>query len=60
MDTLKSWTARRSGGRITINGIDVETGMPMKVPNIDTIVASAGSKSAVATDKNGEQFELVI
>lgn len=55
MDTLKSWSARRSGGRITINGLD-DTGHPVKVPNVDTITLDEGR--VVATDKNGEKFHL--
>ncbi|WP_309628772.1 hypothetical protein [Brevundimonas sp.] len=55
METLKNWSARRSGGRITINGLD-ETGHPEKVPNVDTIVIDAGE--IIATDKNGEKWRL--
>lgn len=68
MEKIKHWKARRSGGRITITGID-ETGHAIKVAAIDTItvekVAITVDKMVdrpvvVATDKNGERFELVV
>lgn len=57
MDTLKSWSARRSGGRITINGVD-ETGHPSKHPNVDTIVVVDGK--VIATDKSGDRIQLLV
>lgn len=61
MDALKNWSARRSGGRITINGTD-ETGRPVKIPNVDTIQLIKGGlraeASIVAVDKTGKHFEL--
>lgn len=57
MDTLKSWKARRSGGRITINALD-DTGAPVKVPNVDTIVCDSGR--VIATDKAGDKYHLTV
>lgn len=56
MKQLKNWTARRAGGRITINGVDAQTGNPIKVVGVDTI--EAGSPFPIATHKDGEKFEL--
>jgi hypothetical protein len=58
MEKIIEWKARRSGGRITITGKD-ETEHPSRWPNIDTIEPMPAGR-VVATDKNGERFELVI
>ena len=53
MQTLKNWTAKRSGGMITINGVDDETGGPIKLTSIDKIERknpSAGCPTAYLTD----------
>lgn len=55
MDTLKNWSARRSGGRITINGS--RHGGTLKVPNVDTIVCRDGK--VIATDKDGATYQLL-
>lgn len=52
---ITDWKARRSGGRITINGKD-EAGQPFKAPNIDTIEPTPAG--IIATDKGGDRFLL--
>jgi hypothetical protein len=37
MQTLINWTAKRAGGRITVYGVDQETGQPVRVVGVDTI-----------------------
>lgn len=68
MIKLINWTAKRAGGRITINGIDYASMKPLKVVGIDMIEApltsTDGTKASVArlnpiaTDKDGTQYEL--
>lgn len=53
---LKDWTAKRAGGRITIAGVNVDTGKPQKVVGVDQIAAGT---PPVATDKSGMRFALV-
>jgi hypothetical protein len=57
MRKLKNWTAKRAGGRITIDGVDAETGKPVKVAGVDTIDPS--STNPIAAHKDGEHFELL-
>lgn len=68
MIRLINWTAKRAGGRITVNGIDAGTMKPFKVVGVDMIeaglVSSDGARAdgsrlhPVATDKDGTQYEL--
>lgn len=58
MTKLTDWTAKRAGGRITINGTDAKTGEPRKVVGVDTITAAKAGKSPVAVDKDGARYEL--
>lgn len=53
---LKSWKAKRAGGRITVTGVDTTSGQPVKIVGIDTIEAG---KPVVAVDKDGNRHELV-
>jgi len=57
MEQLFAWTARRSGGRITITARD-DTGAEVKVPNVDTIRLKNGR--VVATDKDHTEYELAL
>lgn len=55
MKSLKDWSAKRAGGRITVTGKD-ETGQITKVVGVDTIEAQG--VGTVATHKSGEQYLL--
>jgi len=55
MDMIYSWTARRSGGRITIRGVD-DTGADIRIANIDAI--ELDRRGIIAIDKNRERFLL--
>lgn len=66
METLKNWTAKRAGGRITITG-ETADGKPRKVVGVDTIEAGGATVGTgelnervvpVATDKNGVNYAL--
>lgn len=57
MRTLKNWTAKRAGGRITVYGFD-ESGKGVKVVGVDCIVGNSGH--CIATDKTGENVKLII
>lgn len=57
MKKLKMWTARRAGGRITINAVDAETGKPFKVVGVDSI--EAGQPNPIAEDKDSVKYELL-
>ncbi|MBZ9856724.1 hypothetical protein LB566_23310 [Mesorhizobium sp. CA13] len=58
MEKIVDWTARRAGGRITINGFDAETRVPVKIVGVDEIVAGRDGKPPIATDKDGDAFYL--
>lgn len=61
MRTLRNWTAKRAGGRITVYGYE-DRGDPrpyeVRVPHVDTIKPHDGR--VVATNKDGEAFELAL
>ncbi|HZT50534.1 MAG TPA: hypothetical protein VFA22_01290 [Stellaceae bacterium] len=57
LEPLTGWKARRSGGRITITGRD-ETGVEVKVPNVDTIEVRNGQ--VIAVDKDGDAWLLKV
>jgi hypothetical protein len=57
MQKLKNWTAKRAGGRITINAVDADTGKPVKVVGVDKIEST--SEGPFATDKDGTEYALV-
>lgn len=60
MKKLSHWTARRAGGRITINAVDAETGQPFKVVGVDQITGPGKDGGhPIAIDKNGDKYELV-
>ena len=58
MQQLKNWKAYRSGGAITINGVEVDTGRPRRVSGIESIEMEEGR--VVATHGDGEKFELTL
>lgn len=55
MQTLKNWSAKRAGGRITISGIDAATNQPCKIVGVDRIEAG---RPPVAIDKDDVKYEL--
>jgi hypothetical protein len=57
IETLTAWSARRSGGRITVIGTD-ETGAVVKVANVDLIQFLFDERLILATTKDGEVFRL--
>lgn len=57
MAHLTNWSARRAGGRITIRGIDSETGADVKIVGVEKIESVSGGKP-IAIDKNGDRYEL--
>lgn len=57
MRTLKNWTAKRAGGRITIYGKD-EAGAETKVVGVDSITAD--SRGVIALVKDGERVLLAV
>lgn len=57
METIFAWKARRSGGRITIRGVD-DTGADVRLANIDTIELT--ERGLVAKDKDGDAFLLSV
>lgn len=62
MQTLINWSAKRAGGRITINGFDKKTGGAVKLVGVDTIAARPRRGKVpwapVATHKSGERYVL--
>jgi hypothetical protein len=62
MIKLVNWTAKRAGGRITINGVDDATGKPHKVVGVDMIEAGnlhpGLQDNPIATDRYGSKYEL--
>ena len=52
MKTLRQWTAKRAGARITIQHADG------KVPRIDNITCRDGR--IVATAADGQEYELAV
>lgn len=67
MKKLINWTAKRAGGRITINGIDAGNMKPLKIVGVDMIEAGLTALTKdqtqivghpIATDMNGEQYIL--
>jgi hypothetical protein len=57
MHTLTQWKARRAGGRITINGRELD-GDPGKIVGVDVIEPRGGL--IIATDKNGVDHRLIV
>jgi hypothetical protein len=58
MHTLRSWEAKRAGGRITINGKDATTGNAVKIVGVNAIEPVDGR--IIATDVRGEEHELLV
>lgn len=56
MQTLKNWTAKRSGAGLTIDGVCNATGQPVKVTNIVEIVAT---HEMIAEHESGMRYRLV-
>lgn len=58
--TLKDWEARRSGAGMSVTGIDLETGAPVKLTDIVLICNSfhVGCYQAMARD--GTPHQLVV
>lgn len=61
MRTLRNWTAKRAGGRITVYGQD-EHGAATKVVGVDSITSTGvGSRAyCFAVAKDGEQVKLHV
>jgi hypothetical protein len=61
MHTLRNWTAKRAGGRITVYGED-DSGASTKVVGVDRIevLHFADRSSVIATDKDGQRHELLV
>lgn len=68
MQKFRNWTAKRAGGKITINAIAVKTDDPIKVVGVDeiyctkkgTVIASRQVPGASADGKMVvEKFELM-
>ena len=59
MTKLKNWKARRSGGRITITGVD-ETGESKSIANIDAIEVNPSTGSVFAFHRDGHVVQLDI
>jgi ribosome-associated protein YbcJ (S4-like RNA binding protein) len=55
---LSNWKARRAGGRITINGENVDDRKPAKIVGVDVIEPFAGAVRAI--DKNGDVHTLAL
>lgn len=60
--TLRDWTARRAGGRITVTGTNIETGEADKITNVDTIEPPLQSvqHEVRATDKHKVVHRLIF
>lgn len=66
---LRNWTAKRAGGRITINAVSVKTDDPIKIVGVDQISVTKGGKiiatretidvSQVPAVRSIEKFELL-
>ena len=56
MQKIINWTAKRAGGRITINGVTADTLQPIKLVGVDEIKAFVGL--AIATKSDGTKYEL--
>ena len=63
MQKLINWTAKRAGGRITVNGVDQKTQRPVKIVGIDEIRSGSVDDGlrlpSVATRFDGTEYELV-
>lgn len=57
MQKVTLWSAGRSGAAVTVVGKD-EAGADIRVTGVHTIEARDGK--VIATDLNGEDFELVV
>lgn len=62
MHTLKNWKAKRAGGRITVYGLDHETGKEIKLVGVDRIEPSNRPEAmcVLAYDKDGSTHTLAI
>lgn len=60
--TLREWTARRAGGRITVHGVDISTNTPTKITNVDTITPPSDHSlhEVLATDVRGTVHRLIF
>ncbi len=59
---LTNWTAKRAGGRITINGTQEPSGEPGKIVGVESITVPDGLSDltrCIATDKNGNTHRLL-
>lgn len=60
MTRIKEWTAKRAGGRITIDGVDADNGGVVKITGVDRIDANVKDKKPVAYRySDGTKYELV-
>lgn len=58
MTQIFSWTAKRAGGSITVQGLLVGTLEETKVTGVVEIICEEDRKP-IAVNKSGEKFELL-
>lgn len=51
--TIRGWAAKRSGGKITITGTDVDDGRPVKIIGVDTIEIG---KAGIVARREADRF----
>lgn len=56
--TIKNWTAKRSGSRMTITGVD-EAGRPVKVSADNIMGAGAGGAKITAVDFKTDEVHIL-
>lgn len=56
-ETLKNWSAKRSGAFITVTGADWQTGKTVKIPHVREIVPAADGARAI--DGSGALHHLL-
>lgn len=59
MQKIINWTAKRAGGRITINGVDQATGRPTKIVGIEEIQSANMDDFPTAIRFDGTQYKLI-
>lgn len=58
---INNWTSKRAGGAITIDGVNIETGLPVKITGISYINGPRirnGEHRTLAHHTNGDVHEL--
>lgn len=62
---IANWSAKRSGPTLTVTGVNLETGRPVKVTGVEEIISAKASTGGPATlrliDKafDAQTYELV-